>query len=85
MLALYLLQSALVYVNTLLIQRSLAEPTHAGKVTAVDRQALSPLYWSHVNPYCTFRLDMESRLDLDRGSAGRSNGHESTPRDRPSS
>lgn len=32
------------------------EPTHYGEN-------------SHVNPYGTFRLDMESRLDLDRGPA----------------
>ena len=26
--------------------------------------ALSPLFWSHVNPYGRFRLDMDTRLDL---------------------
>ena len=76
MLALHLLQSALVHVNTLLIQRVLDEPAHADKLTAVDRRALSPLYWSHVNPYGTFRLDMERRLDLERGPADGQNGHE---------
>nr|MDQ3316412.1 Tn3 family transposase [Actinomycetota bacterium] len=75
MLALHLLQSALVHVNTLLMQRVLKEPDHAGKLTAADRRALSPLYWSHVNPYGTFRLDMERRLDLDRGPADDPNGH----------
>lgn len=79
MLALHLLQSALVHVNTLLIQRVLDEPTHADKLTAVDRRALSPLYWSHVNPYGTFRLDMERRLDLDRGPADGPKGHEANP------
>jgi len=75
MLALHLLQSALVHVNTLLIQRVLDEPAHAEKLTAADRRALSPLYWSHVNPYGTFRLDMERRLDLDRGPVASLNGH----------
>jgi TnpA family transposase len=76
MLALHLLQSALVHVNTLLMQRVLDEPAHAGRLTAADRRALSPLYWSHVNPYGTFRLDMDRRLDLDRGPADGLNGRE---------
>lgn len=46
-------------VNTLLMQRVLDETTHAGSLTAVARRALSPLYWSHVNLYGTFQLDME--------------------------
>lgn len=29
-----------------------------------DRRALSPLFWTHVNPYGRFELDMNSRLDL---------------------
>ena len=67
MLALHLLQSALVHVNTLLMQRVLDEPGRAAELTNADRRALSPLYWTHVNPYGTFRLDMDTRLDLDRG------------------
>jgi TnpA family transposase len=74
--ALHLLQSALVHVNTLLMQRVLDEPAHAGRLTAADRRALSPLYWSYVNPYGTFRLDMDRRLDLDRGAADGLNGRE---------
>jgi hypothetical protein len=27
-----------------------------------DLRALSPLIWGHVNPYRTFRLDMNKRL-----------------------
>jgi hypothetical protein len=33
-------------------------------MTDDDRRALTPLFWTHVNPYGTFRLDMDSRLDL---------------------
>ncbi len=65
MLALHLLQSALVHVNTLLMQEVLADPKWADKLTDADRQALSPLFWTHVNPYGRFELDMNSRLDLD--------------------
>ena len=76
MLALHLLQSTLVHVNTLLMERVLDEPTWADKLTDADRRGLSPLYWTHVNPYGTFRLDMDTRLDLDRGPVGEWNGQE---------
>ena len=75
MLALHLLQSALVHMNTLLMQRVLDGPDRAGRLTAADRRALSALYWSHVNPYGTFRLDMERRIDLNRGPLASPNGH----------
>ena len=64
MLALHLLQSALVHLNTLFLQRVLAEPDWAGRLEDHDRRALSPLFWTHVNPYGRFRLDMDARLDL---------------------
>ncbi|WP_243740442.1 transposase [Streptomyces sp. 8K308] len=65
MLALHLLQSALVHVNTLLMQQVLADPKWADTLTDADRRALSPLFWTHVNPYGWFELDMNSRLELD--------------------
>ncbi|MEU5634119.1 Tn3 family transposase [Streptomyces rishiriensis] len=64
MLALHLLQSALVHVNTLLLQQVLAEPAWAKKLTDEDRRRLTALSWSNINPYGTFRLDMDSRLEL---------------------
>nr|WP_052411802.1 Tn3 family transposase [Streptomyces sp. NRRL S-118] len=64
MLALHLLQSALVHVNTLLVQQVLVEPAWAKKLSDEDRRGLTALFWSNVNPYGTFRLDMERRLDL---------------------
>ncbi|CAM5653604.1 transposase [Streptomyces griseorubiginosus] len=67
MLALDLLQSALVHVNTLLMQQILADPKWADILTDADRRALSPLFWTHVNPYGRFELDMSSRLELDLG------------------
>jgi TnpA family transposase len=66
MLALHLLQSALVHVNTLLLQKVLADPSWAQRLTDADRRALSPLSWSHVRLYGTFTLDMDTRLDFDR-------------------
>jgi Tn3 transposase DDE domain len=50
MLALHLLQSALVHVNTLLAQEVLAEPKWSDKLTEADRRGLSSLFWTHVNP-----------------------------------
>ena len=51
MLALHLLQSALVHVNTLLLQAGL-EASAFRDLVGEDRPArLSPLFWTHVNPY----------------------------------
>jgi len=63
-LALHLLQMCLVYVNTLMIQEILTEPAWMDRMTAEDFRALSPLVYSHMNPYGTFDLDMASRLPL---------------------
>jgi TnpA family transposase len=63
--ALHLLQSCLVYVNTLMLQRVLAEPAWMARMTPADMRGLTPLLWGHVSPYGTFDLDMEARLDLD--------------------
>ena len=65
MLALHLLQSALVYLNTRLVQNVLAEPRWERRLTADDRRALTPLFWSHVNLYGRFSIDMTTHLDLE--------------------
>ncbi|MCO6004281.1 transposase [Actinoallomurus purpureus] len=64
MLALHLLQSALVFVNTVLVQSLLKDPAWAERLTDADRRALSPLFWSHANLYGTFHIDMDTHLDL---------------------
>jgi hypothetical protein len=64
MLCLHLLQVSLVYVNTLMMQQVLAEPEWQGRLTTADLRGLTPLLWQHVNPYGTFRLDMNERLPL---------------------
>ena len=58
MLALHILQAALVYVNTLMIQDILAEPEWAGVLTAEDLRGLAPLFWAHVLPYGEVKLNM---------------------------
>lgn len=43
----------------------LADPVWMKRMTAVDLRGLTPLIWGHVNPYGTFKLDMNERLELD--------------------
>ena len=64
MLCLHLLQSALVHVDTLLIQQVLAEPARAARPTEQGRRGLTALFWSNIDSCGTFRLDMASLLDL---------------------
>ena len=64
MLSLHLIQNCMVYVNTLMIQKLLAQPHWQGKFTPRDYAALTPLIWEHVNPYGRFDLDMTTRLAL---------------------
>lgn len=64
-LALHLLQSCLVYVNTLMIQRVLAEPHWWNLMKPEDFRALSPLIYAHINPYGIFELDMSTRLPIE--------------------
>jgi TnpA family transposase len=64
MLCLHLLQIAMVYINTLIIQDILQTPAWHGRLTAADLRGLTPLIYQHVNPYGVFVLDMERRLPL---------------------
>ena len=69
MLSLHLLQVCLVYINTLMLQRVLSEPAWSRRLLEEDLRALTPLIYSHVNPYGTFRLDMDERLVIEREAA----------------
>jgi len=51
MLALHLLQSATVLVNTMLLQNVLNDPAWSARLGSADRRALSPLFWTNINPY----------------------------------
>ncbi|MEU9197853.1 Tn3 family transposase, partial [Streptomyces hundungensis] len=62
-LCLRILQSALVFVNTLMLQDILGEPEWADLLTPADRRGLTPLFWSHVRPYGEVNLDMDARLN----------------------
>ncbi|MCW2628477.1 MAG: hypothetical protein QOF66_3328 [Mycobacterium sp.] len=63
-LCLRILQAALVYVNTLMLQDILADPDWEDALTAEDERGLTPLFWSHVLPYGEVKLNMSSRLAL---------------------
>jgi TnpA family transposase len=65
MLALHLLQAALVHLNTIMVQRILANNEWSARLTDEDRRGLSPLFWTHVNLYGKFTLDMDRHLNLD--------------------
>jgi Tn3 transposase DDE domain len=52
----------MVYVNTLMVQQVLARPAWRGRLSARDLHALTPLFWTHVNPYGRFELDMRTRI-----------------------
>jgi hypothetical protein len=62
MLSLHLLQVCMVYINTAMLQKLLREPRWLARMEPSDLGAMTPLLYAHINPYGTFRLDLESRL-----------------------
>src|SRR6266550_1071765 len=65
-LSLHLLQICLVYVNTLLIQQVLSSPKQFQQMKQEDLRALTPLIYSHVTPYGTFRLNLTERIPIEQ-------------------
>lgn len=64
-LSLHLPQACLVYINTLMIQQVLTDPSWRARMTTEDLRALSPPIYHHVNPYGTFKLDLDTRLAIE--------------------
>lgn len=64
MLALHLLQISMVYINTLMVQDVLKEDEWLKRLTKDDYRGLTPLFYSHVEPYGMLQLDMAKRLAL---------------------
>ena len=64
MLALHLLQISMVYMNTLMVQDVLKDDKWLKRLTKEDYRGLTPLFYGHVEPYGTLRLDMTQRLAL---------------------
>jgi TnpA family transposase len=65
MLSLHLVQMSLVYVNTLMIQQVLTESAWHSRLNANDLRGITPLIYSHVNPYGSFRLDLNGGPPID--------------------
>ncbi len=63
-LALHLVQAAIAYLNTRMIQIVLRDPKWRKKLTDADRRGLSALFWTHLNLYGKLELDMSAHLDL---------------------
>lgn len=63
-LCLQVLQSALVHVNTLMVQDVLIDDAWANRLTVAGRRGLNPLFWAHVAPYGEVGLNMTRRLSL---------------------
>jgi len=64
-LSLHLLQICMVYVNTLLVQKILSEKEWIEKMRPEDFRGLTPLFYSHVNPYGRLVLDMNERIIIE--------------------
>jgi hypothetical protein len=47
-----------------MIQKILEEKAWRNKLTVEDKRALSPLFYAHINPYGTFKLDMQERVNI---------------------
>ncbi len=65
LLSLHLLQSSLIYINTLMTQDVLAQPVWSERMTQADWRGLSPLFHRHVNPYGSFDLNMDKRIHFE--------------------
>jgi TnpA family transposase len=66
-LSLHLLQVCLIYINTLMLQKVLTSPSWENQLSLREQRALTPLIYSHINPYGTFHLDMNKRLKIEMG------------------
>jgi hypothetical protein len=58
-LCLQLLQNCLMLVNTLLVERTIAQHQLLARLSEEDRRALTPLFYEHVNPYGRFVLNLD--------------------------
>lgn len=68
-LALQLVQASMVYVNTRMVQSVLRDQDLASRLAAEDYRGLTPLIYSHINPFGRYDIDLASRIDFDRQAA----------------
>jgi hypothetical protein len=55
----------MVYINTLLVQKVLAEKEWLAKMQPEDFRGLTPLFYGHITPYGEFPLDMSKQLNIE--------------------
>lgn len=48
-----------------MVQQILSSKQQFELLKPEDLRALTPLFWNYINPYGTFRLDMNERLLID--------------------
>ena len=65
-LALHLVLVCIIYMNTLIIQEVLSNPSKPYALTKSDLRALTPMIHAHINPHGIVILDMEKRLNLNQ-------------------
>jgi TnpA family transposase len=58
MLSLYLLQISMVYINTHMVQDVLKDDDWLKRLTTEDYRGLTPLFYGHVDPYGTLKLEL---------------------------
>lgn len=51
-----------------MLERVLAAGDPIVSLDDADRRDLTPLFWSHVNPYGRFRLDLDYHLGLGKAA-----------------
>src|SRR5690606_29441631 len=64
MLCLHILQSALGYINTLMIPDTLALPEWQDVLTDADQRGLAPVFLIQLTPYGEIQLNLDKRLAL---------------------
>jgi TnpA family transposase len=69
MTCLQILQSCLGYINTLMIQDTLAGPEWAGRLGDADRRGLTLLFTVNMTPYGEIQLNLDRRLNLGAADA----------------
>ncbi len=64
-LSLHLLQNALIFVNTILLDKIITTEGYLNKMSDRDFSSLTPLFTSNINPYGTFTLDFNKKSILE--------------------
>jgi hypothetical protein len=59
-----------------MVDRVLTEPEWADRLTEHDLRGLAPLFWSNVALHGTFQLDLDQRIDYERGTVAAPNPSE---------